>query len=413
MKTSCICALLLLVCVKLHGQPQAHSNGQSVTGNITPSLTVPSFSVPASKDRLLIACTVNAVNAAAPSLTFGGNAMTSAISRNTTSGLRLSMYYLPLGTSISITSGDIVATGSGLLQLGAASYFDVDQLDPTDGEVSAVIPGGAASSSLVISSGATKLPCDCIGGFASGFTNFTADPGQTQILQSNASSPNTRLAISNAPGTASTNMLWTINGDFTGGTGSHVGINIRGEAALPVKLIRFSARESEGNAKLDWQTSEESNSSHFAIYRSPDGRKFNMIGRVEAAGTSFDNQSYTFTDAGLSLFASPLVYYRLRSEDLDGSYSESKIVALQHVLASSSIALYPNPLVSDRKVKINTLLKSSQVSVWNQLGRQIEVGVSNPGPDKTELDLGVAPAGTYLIKMTDKTVIQTQKVVVK
>ncbi len=96
----------------LIAQPISDNNGLTVTGNVVTTLTISNFSVPAHNNRLLVACTLNASNAATPTLTFGGNAMTSAISRTNTSGLRVSMFVLALGNSGSATTGNVVATGA-------------------------------------------------------------------------------------------------------------------------------------------------------------------------------------------------------------------------------------------------------------------------------------------------------------
>jgi hypothetical protein len=150
MKNFYIPLILMIMGSHLIAQPISDNNGLTTTANIVTTLTISNFSVPANNNRLLVACTLNASNAAAPSLTFDGNAMVSAISRTNTSGLRVSMFVLALGNSGTTTSGNIVATGTSLLQLGASSYSNVDQATPTSGGVSSVITNGSASSDIVM-----------------------------------------------------------------------------------------------------------------------------------------------------------------------------------------------------------------------------------------------------------------------
>jgi len=181
---------------------------------------------------------------------------------------------------------------------------------------------------------------------------------------------------------------------------------------LPVTLISFTAQSSEGKAEINWQTATESNSSHFNVERSLNGRDFQAIGTVKSAGYSNNDKKYNFIDSELAKLPAT-VYYRLHSEDLDGSSSYSRIITVKHESLMSGSKLYPNPLTSNRIVQIDVPLSSDQVLVYNQLGRIIKADVSNPAPNKTELNLGAVPAGTYLIKMTGKTGAQTQRVIVK
>lgn len=71
--------------------------------------------------------------------------------------------------------------------------------------------------------------------------------------------------------------------------------------ALPVTLISFTATklsgDSEGStALLNWQTSSETNSDHFDIERSLDGKKWMNIGSVTASGDKKSSSLYSFPD---------------------------------------------------------------------------------------------------------------------
>lgn len=193
----------LLLSSAVFAQPVSDANGTSTTGNTVTSLTISNFSVPANDDRLLVVCTLNSSNAVAPTVTFMGNNMTNTISRSTTSGIRLSLYSIILGDGMSATSGNITASGSSLLQLGASSYHGVDQTTPIDGAVSSASTGGSLPSSLSVSSRNGDLTCDCIGAFATAMGTLSVVAGQTQIFQTAASSPNTRMAMSTETGAAS------------------------------------------------------------------------------------------------------------------------------------------------------------------------------------------------------------------
>ncbi|RRN76558.1 hypothetical protein EIM50_24070, partial [Pseudoxanthomonas sp. SGD-10] len=88
---------------------------------------------------------------------------------------------------------------------------------------------------------------------------------------------------------------------------------------LPVSLINFTAQAQANQAKLSWQTAQESNNKEFIIYRSSDGINFTAIARVNGAGNSSDLKNYYYDDK------SPLNgnnYYKLVQIDLNGKETE-------------------------------------------------------------------------------------------
>jgi uncharacterized repeat protein (TIGR01451 family) len=214
--------------------PVSDANPQTLILTNAISGTISNYSVPANDDRLLVAYTANSANAAAPTLTFGGAAMTAGPTRSATGGMRVAMYYLVLGSSASATVGDIVATGSSLLRLAATSFHSVDQSDPTDGENHAVIAGTATTISATINSNANGLVVDSLAYYASGATDIIEGSGQTLLFKVAGGTPSIYFGASTRPGAApSVPMEWTIAGTPTGATGALVGMNLRGIAGCP------------------------------------------------------------------------------------------------------------------------------------------------------------------------------------
>lgn len=110
---------------------------------------------------------------------------------------------------------------------------------------------------------------------------------------------------------------------------------------LPVTLVEFTGKKAGNAIQLDWKTATESNSSHFEIERSTDGRSFTSIGEVAAAGNSNTLRSYSFHD---KLPAPNNNYYRLKIVDLDGRSALSKVVVIRTGSAGRGIFAYPNPV---------------------------------------------------------------------
>jgi hypothetical protein len=93
-------------------------------------------------------------------------------------------------------------------------------------------------------------------------------------------------------------------------------------------------------SSLEWATASEKNSDYFEVQKSIDGRNFEAIGRVGAAGNSTDKRVYHFIDQH-SL--PTIVYYRLKQVDLNGEFSYSTIRVLNAPLVYA-MNVFPNPV---------------------------------------------------------------------
>ena len=180
---------------------------------------------------------------------------------------------------------------------------------------------------------------------------------------------------------------------------------------LPVTLISFTAEESETDgpppsAFLRWRTASETNSDHFDIQRSGDGKKWFVIAAVLASGDKASDTDYSFIDRN------PLDgqnFYRLKMVDRDSTFAYSRIRSLDF---RSQIVFYPNPIKG--KLIIKGILASeghtSKVRIWDATGRLQKqlTGFPVEGIDMTEL-----PTGIYTVSITQKNGTVTTRKVVK
>ena len=184
------------------------------------------------------------------------------------------------------------------------------------------------------------------------------------------------------------------------------------EAGLPVTLISFNAKVVEGNALVEWQTTSEENASHFEVERSLDARSFQKIGTVVAAGNSNALQRYNFTDRSFGN-QSQTVYYRLRSVDLDGTFSLSRAVSLQPRGAGQVAGVYPNPARRASTVTVSSGVPASEISLWDMLGRQVPVRTSSQPDGSLQVSLNGVSSGLYLLKLTTSQGIVNHKLVIE
>lgn len=166
------------------------------------------------------------------------------------------------------------------------------------------------------------------------------------------------------------------------------------ESALPVKLVSFSATRKEKQAHLKWTTTEETNSSHFEIQRSADGRTWTTLENVKAANESHVAAHYDALDK------SPLAgqnLYRLKMVDNDGTFAHSKIQTLTFN-GPESASFYPNP-VSDRLLLAETTLRNAvSLKLLDQTGKPV-FETSKPVP---AIHTGYLSNGTYILQITRK-----------
>jgi hypothetical protein len=184
------------------------------------------------------------------------------------------------------------------------------------------------------------------------------------------------------------------------------------EAGLPVTLVSFNAKAVENNAFVEWQTTSEENASHFEVERSIDARSFQKIGTVAAAGNSNDLQRYNFTDRSFGN-QSQTVYYRLRSVDLDGTFSLSRAVSLQPRSAGQYAGVYPNPARKASMVTVSTGIAAGEVSLWDMLGRQVPVRTSSLSDGSVQVSLNGVASGLYLLKLSTSQGVVNRKLIVE
>jgi Secretion system C-terminal sorting domain len=153
--------------------------------------------------------------------------------------------------------------------------------------------------------------------------------------------------------------------------------------STPVVLAALQGSYTNGTAKLNWGTQQESNSSHFEIERSSDGASFSSIGRVAAAGNSSRELAYKFDDIKVNAGTN---YYRLKMVDKDGSFAYSNTIVLNVTIKGTFITgVYPAPFTSRINVTIAAENTSQVVlrlvdNTGKQLAQQTNIlrkGVNN------------------------------------
>ena len=161
---------------------------------------------------------------------------------------------------------------------------------------------------------------------------------------------------------------------------------------VPVDLISFKGILVNNNrVDLDWQTSAETNVSHYDIERSINGIDFVSIGVVNVRGS---NSSYVFPDL---LPYQGRNFYRLKIMDIDGKFKYSNVVLI-NIKGKAGMTVYPSPS-SDGNVNVSLSGRGAKTIILNDLaGRQLKKW-DNYAHNTLRIE-GLS-SGSYLISVTE------------
>jgi PQQ-dependent dehydrogenase (s-GDH family) len=182
---------------------------------------------------------------------------------------------------------------------------------------------------------------------------------------------------------------------------------------LPLYLTRFNGALNEKDVKLNWETSNEVNTSHFNIERSTNGSRFETIGTVAADGNRVETAPYGYTDKDVSLLPIDRLYYRLKSVDKDGKFTFSSVITVR-LPQAFDVLVFPNPVKSRLHIRINNrTAKEVMVEISDLQGRLVHTNRAwlQGGAGNVELDVRRWQPQLYIIKIRNRNaeLLATQK----
>lgn len=137
---------------------------------------------------------------------------------------------------------------------------------------------------------------------------------------------------------------------------------------LGVHQLDLTATLTGNDVSVKWTTKEESNVSKHYVERSNDGNKFSTIGFAYSKGNG--DFAYQATD-NLSEYTSPVVFYRIRTEDINGTITYSNVVRL-NLNKITKMLVGPNPFISSINVQVSVSVKTeAAIRIVNMTGQVI------------------------------------------
>ncbi len=178
--------------------------------------------------------------------------------------------------------------------------------------------------------------------------------------------------------------------------------------ALPITFGSFTAQKQAKIVKLTWTTEQEFNSSHFIIERSADGRTWQGLGNIAAAGNSNNHLEYIAYD---NLPLNGTNYYRIKEVDKDGRLQVSVVRTVSFDL-SYPISITPNPAKDFITVKMDKISNTvSTVQLFNTSGNLVFTEKTNLS--RLNINTSNFARGLYYIKISNAGEVITQKIVLQ
>ncbi len=180
--------------------------------------------------------------------------------------------------------------------------------------------------------------------------------------------------------------------------------SLNGLSVLPVEWLGIEAKVQKDRITIGWSTSSETNSRHFIVQKSLDGKQWLPVGQVKAMGNSAVPSAYTLEDMA------PLAgvqYYRIQLVDLDGSSSFSPTtMAVVERDKNTATILYPNPANGYLNVDFSSDSGMPVMFViYNAQGQKV-ITRDETGGGHVTIDISSYAPGLYYIEIQSAGIIE-------
>lgn len=191
---------------------------------------------------------------------------------------------------------------------------------------------------------------------------------------------------------------WSDNNDLNSTLTGHFKVLL----PTPINLGAFSANVKDcSGVEVNWTTYSETNVDRIEVEKSYDGKIYETISAQKSKGNATKKSNYSVMDR------TPLkpgkVYYRLKTIDLDGSISYSRIVPVTvNCDGKNDMTIYPNPTYGPASVHFSGFKPGSKlkVALLNAQGQVLKT-LTMDADERNNLDLTDYPGGVYFLKVLD------------
>ncbi|MES2774517.1 MAG: T9SS type A sorting domain-containing protein [Bacteroidota bacterium] len=172
---------------------------------------------------------------------------------------------------------------------------------------------------------------------------------------------------------------------------SEIGVS-GGSQSLPITGLQLKGQLNGNVVGLKWSTLTEQNNRGFYVERSADGLRFTNIGFIAGIGNSNLPQQYHFDDIPVN--AGPVVYYRIRQIDNNGTYLYSNTIPVK-LSKQSPVIVYPNPV--KQMLYIVTNSQPVSIKLLDAAGKMLWMKQSGGGSET--INMQSLASGSYLLQL--------------
>lgn len=182
---------------------------------------------------------------------------------------------------------------------------------------------------------------------------------------------------------------------------------VEANSFLPIRLINFTAQSKKDQVLLEWQTAFEEKVSFFEVEFSLNGIQFEPAGKILPLNNPTGG-SYSFTHKANS---GNKIFYRLKTNDLDGGYEYSKIVSINN---SNAYWLHLNTNIPGNKTLVlNSSLPLDRVQIFSTDGKKVLQKNLGGRQGIITISLSHLASGSYVVYSSSGKQNDVQKVVIQ
>ncbi len=178
---------------------------------------------------------------------------------------------------------------------------------------------------------------------------------------------------------------------------------------LPVTFTGFVARKNaDESLQLLWNVGEEVNVKGYYVESSTDGANFSNAGYVAASNK--DIYTLNYLDK-----LNQTMYFRVRNIDFDGKSKYTPIIKVygKNAAALAVLEIYPVPSNDMITIQHNKSAEKAILTLYTTNGKIVLHKNVQLNTYQTQVNIGMLPSGTYLVKYDDGTGTMQSKVIYK
>ncbi len=176
---------------------------------------------------------------------------------------------------------------------------------------------------------------------------------------------------------------------------------------LPVELISFTATPNQKSIDLVWKTATEENNAFFVVESSVNGINFEEIAIIEGSGTTYDVQTYNYTDESP---VNGINYYRLRQVDFDGGFEYHKVIAAVLNGEAIDVLVVPTEVNHQFDIVFGEILNTRcQMDIFSVNGQLLKSEIIHTNSNRQTINVANFKAGLYILCLNMNNTIVTKR----